>query len=173
MSSSAAVSVEVLTVASHDEGYFQALQHSCQRHGLPLTVLGFGTPWGGFNTKFRLMLEALATRNPNDLVMFVDAFDVIILQDADVLVKRFLALTNGGKRVLFGVDNPQKDHSRKALVGLMYGGLCRSRNVNSGVYMGRVWLLQRMLSALARINRMDRADDQSPHRASFQGKGQT
>ena len=57
--------------ATHEEGYFRALQESCKRHRMPLTVLGWGQPWRGFNWRFRLMQEALATRPPDLVVMLL------------------------------------------------------------------------------------------------------
>lgn len=56
---------------------------SCERHQLPLTVLGQGQRWQGFRWKLQLVRDALQVDvnqgRGDDLVAFVDAYDVIIL----------------------------------------------------------------------------------------------
>jgi hypothetical protein len=160
--------IEALTVCTHDAGYFRALRESCERQDLPLTVLGFGQPWRGLNGKFQLVREALARRPPDRIVLFVDAFDVLLLQHRDVLRHRFdtLLLTDGGGGVLFGVENPRGYAACEGVKRRVFGA-CGAKTVNTGVYMGRVDRLRPLLAALHRANADATADDQRPGRERF------
>ena len=141
--------LDVVTVCTHDEGWYAALHASCQRHGLQLTVLGWGERWRGFNWKFHLMREYLAKVPADRLVAFVDAYDVIVLCDAREIVRRFRKLTSGGPEqdIVLGVENPLGDR----LVGFVKGipfRPCGDFIINSGVYMGTAGRLRRMLALL-------------------------
>lgn len=73
--------MKLVTVATHSERYFPYLELSAKRNGHDLVVLGWGEKWQGFAWKFMLMLEYLKTLKPDEIVCFVDAYDVVILED--------------------------------------------------------------------------------------------
>lgn len=150
--------VRVITVATHDEGYFSALAESCHRAGMPLTVLGWGERWRGFNWKFNLVRDHLRTLPPAAMVVFVDAFDVVVLQDSAETLRRYRALTGGGDgRVVFSVDNPTANPIMD-VVGRMAFSRCGTRIINTGVYMGPA---ARVIEVLDVVDgRDDRYDDQ-------------
>lgn len=141
--------LQVVTVCTHDAGWFAALRASCARHGLPLAVLGWGQPWRGFNWRLHLMREHLRSLPADALVLFVDAYDVLILQDEATIVERFLRLSDGGARVLFGTEH-LANHSRAFDGGMtmIFGGRCRGRFLNAGCYLGRVAAVARYLDVV-------------------------
>ena len=87
-----AYTMPVITVATHEEGYLAALKHSCKRFGYDLSVLGWKQPWRGFRWRMNLVLNALRHLRPEDVVMFVDAFDVVMTGPATEARDTFLSL---------------------------------------------------------------------------------
>jgi hypothetical protein len=69
--------IHIVTVATESKYYFPYLVESCKKHGLNLEVLGFGEKWTGFNMRFRLMTDYLKQLPENDIVCFVDGYDVL------------------------------------------------------------------------------------------------
>jgi hypothetical protein len=77
----------IVTYATHQQGYLETLKESCP----DLVVLGYGTKWNGFRDKAMGVSEFCKTKNPDDLVCFVDGFDSVVL-DKDVIEKRYREL---------------------------------------------------------------------------------
>lgn len=84
--------LHVITVATHAEGYFPTLLQSAALLGIKIHILGWGKKWSSYDMKFRLVLTFCRTTPPDDVVMFVDGFDAVILQPPDVIMQRFLNL---------------------------------------------------------------------------------
>src|SRR5258708_29452275 len=84
--------VSIVTVATHEAGYMKWLKLSCQKNGCELIVLGAGQKWGGYSMRFGLLLDFCRTRNNDDIVCFIDAYDVLMLKHVDKLEKRFLKI---------------------------------------------------------------------------------
>jgi hypothetical protein len=83
--------LHVAAVATHMERYMPLLVQSTGRLGIQMDVLGWGEKLTGFAFRLRKSLEYVQELPPNDVVMFIDAFDVILLQNADVIMKKFQA----------------------------------------------------------------------------------
>ncbi len=79
----------VVTVATHERGYFKFLKESCKKHNLDLHVLGMGKVWEGFQWKYSLMKQFLRTRPVDEVVVFVDGYDVFALADEKTIESRF------------------------------------------------------------------------------------
>lgn len=80
----------VCTVASFTNGNLEKLQSSCNQHHIDLEIIGLGLPYYGNGTKLLRMSEYLETLDDDDIVMFVDAFDVLIIADKEVILSKFL-----------------------------------------------------------------------------------
>jgi len=81
--------MKVITVATEDGGYFKSLQESAVRHNYDLIVLGYGMKWGGFGWRVHIILDYLKTLPSNEIIMVVDAYDVILLRDSTELFEEF------------------------------------------------------------------------------------
>lgn len=90
--------LHVAAVATHLERYMPLLTQSAGRLGIQLMVLGWGEKLTGFAFRLRKTLEFVRELPPNDVVMFIDAFDVILLQNADIIMKKFRA--SGAKMIV-------------------------------------------------------------------------
>jgi hypothetical protein len=82
----------VCTVASYKTENLNKLLLSCEINHIDLEVVGLGLPYYGNGTKLIRMAEYLKTLDDDEIVMFVDAFDVIIVADKEVLLEKFLSM---------------------------------------------------------------------------------
>lgn len=125
--------MRVITVATVKKGYFHALEKSCNDLGYTLTVLGLDQPWTGLTMKFRLVKDHIKDLPPDEIIIFVDAFDVIFLKHSSELKKKLQDIPHD--KILFGKDNYY------LALSMIYGSPTFSDPVkgyiNSGVYIGR------------------------------------
>lgn len=128
------VGVKLVTVATQSERYFPILVESCKKYGADLVVLGWGQPWEGFLMRFRLMMEYLDTLDDDDIVCFIDAYDVVLLTPLDILENRFRSI---GAKIAVAVE-------KKSEREYFYGS-CQNKSINAGTYIGYVSSLKDML----------------------------
>ncbi|KAK9803633.1 hypothetical protein WJX72_007058 [[Myrmecia] bisecta] len=130
--------LHTVTVATYD---MESL-HTMLKSNPDVILLGMGEQWGGFRTKFILMLDFLRTVHPDDVVLFVDAFDTLFLECDRGLLETYLAL---GHDIIFNAETNCWPEQWKAPFFPEHPGPWRAphiqhrpRFLNSGVYMGRV-----------------------------------
>jgi hypothetical protein len=153
----------LVTVATHSQGYFDTLVSSCERHGHVLNVLGWGQPWKGFGQKLNyLTLFIRDHTQPDDVVMFIDAFDVVMLScEADIMnaFSEFESIHGGGEdscKIWMSCCSESMDVFQKALKHWYFGDAF----INSGTYIGRACAVGSLLEkAEALIDGCD-GDDQ-------------
>jgi len=84
----------VLTCCTEYRQETAILQRSATRNGFAFHAVGLGKPWGGFSTKFLTYYAALHQLlaseevRPDALVIVMDAWDTVILGDADELLHK-------------------------------------------------------------------------------------
>ena len=81
--------MKLLTIATQAEGYFDLLKQSAEQWGYDLEVLGWQQKWQGFAWKLALYKEALNNLPPNEPVVCVDGYDVVIIGPAEEMAKKF------------------------------------------------------------------------------------
>jgi hypothetical protein len=148
--------ISIVTVATHQSGYFGILQQSCGNGGLPLTVLGFGKKWRGMSMKINMLLEYLRGKEDSDIVVMVDAFDVAMLGNKKELIERYLSL---GKPIVVGVE--AKNGWLKWLACKLYFGTYCGNIINAGGFMGRAKELRFMIETACRDTGSLDMNDQS------------
>ena len=130
------MAIYIVTVANKSDGYYEILKKSCIRNGCNLITLGFGEKWGGFVWKYKKLQEFLKTIDPSDIVIFVDGFDVIMVDHIDIFMERYKKFNKS--IVLSIINNPDiiKYFEKKVFNTIKYKGseywLC------SGLYVGVV-----------------------------------
>jgi hypothetical protein len=129
--------MRLFAVCTHVEGWYDALVGSAVRGGYNLTTIGWQEKWGGFVWRMSLMLDALKNLDREEIICFVDAYDVIMLVPAIELRQRYDALVLDG-RVLLGVENPMKEPFMRAIKKGVFGTCVNGYTVNAGAYMGSV-----------------------------------
>ncbi|KAM7543176.1 hypothetical protein Aperf_G00000010653 [Anoplocephala perfoliata] len=144
--------LHVYTVATDENDALQRFKRSADIYGYKVRVLGSGENWLGGDVihfpgggqKVRLLREALepfAADNEN-LVLFVDSYDVVFMDTEDVFLQKYDALNH---RVIFGAEKfcwPQ------TFLATKYPPVkeTESRFLNSGLFVGPVADIYRIVT---------------------------
>jgi len=148
--------VKLITVATHTEGYLPWLEKSCKRFNIELIKLGFGQKWLGFSWRIKLIIDYLKDINPNELIIFIDAYDVIMLRPLDDIEEYFndiVKMTN--KKIIMSEDKNINKFSD--LLAKSYFGTCKDLRICAGSYLGKA---SDILKILNRLEFNDNDDDQ-------------
>lgn len=136
------------TVATRNEGYYNALVESCRRNEIDLVVLGFGQKWQGFAWRFLLMKDFIdSIDNDNDIVIFLDAFDIIAIQHVSIILKRFIEFNSP---LVLSTEIKKDTYYMKYLRRRIFGH-CDRADVCGGAYMGYVYALRILYSKICHI----------------------
>jgi len=134
--------MKIITVATHSESYFPLFKESCLKNNLELVVLGFGQKWSGFSWKFHLISEYIEDLPLDEIVIFCDAFDVIVLNTTDIL-SRFQSFNSDVVISSLNMSNNLLDYiSNKSFPK------CHNNSINTGLYMGTVSGLKQLFQDL-------------------------
>ena len=140
----ARMQTHVLTVGTDQSKMFM-LEQSSERHGINFLNLGHGVEWRGGSMsetgggqKINLVRSHVQSLPDDDLVLFCDAYDVIIADNLETIVERFLGFDCD---ILFAAERdcwPDRGLEKKFKeTGTPY------RYLNSGLYMGKVEALKK------------------------------
>jgi hypothetical protein len=152
--------LHIVTVVNESKYYFPYLEESCERNGKELEVLGLGEKWTGFNFKYKKMVEYLKTLPENDIVCFVDGYDVICVRDLNDIKEQFLEIKEKtGCKMIVGHDKLIITELLR-LFSSLYFGNCDGQYLNSGTYIGYVKDVFEILIDIIRKSPNDDADDQ-------------
>ncbi len=152
--------MKVITVATHPERYYNSLLESAKKNNIDLNVLGMGEKWQGFGWKFTKMIEYLEKVNKDEIVMFIDAYDVIFIDDISKIEKKFLEIKSKNNfKIFIGVDLIPKNIIYKYLYKKVFSNNNKN-NINSGVYMGYAKDIYDVLSNIKNNYNMNNMDDQ-------------
>ena len=124
-----------ITVATEKNvGYYRILVESCKRNNIDLIVLGLGQEWKGFTMRFDLWMNYLNTLKDNEIVMINDAYDVVILQNSNTILNKFLKFNK--KIVLSGENELQHYFLPK----------CFNHIINMGNIIGYVYYIKKFIN---------------------------
>ncbi|KAF0977321.1 hypothetical protein FDP41_003974 [Naegleria fowleri] len=163
-----------ITIATKINENACKLIYSALRNGINFNILGFGMEQFTLSQKIDITFEEIEkVKNPNAILMFLDAYDVVVLQHAEAIVSKFLNKFQGYSAVYnaemnchpFGVVESAKKR---------WGGdpYClsqyppspnRFRYLNSGAFIGRqsaLLDLYKKILALPQDIKEDLFDDQ-------------
>lgn len=132
------MSLEVVTYANKSSGLFEKLVNN--EHDVPVKVLGWGTKWNGFSDKIKGLLDYIQNKSDDEIILFIDGFDSLVNKPVDdKLIEIFKQYDCG---VLVSRD---REGSGRLLSRRIFGN-CGAYTVNSGMYMGYVKYLKKLLS---------------------------
>lgn len=137
---------------------FLKLQESCKKNQVDFIVLGKEAEYPGNGTKLQMMLDFLLRGdvNDHDIVMFIDAYDVIILADKQQILNKFLAMNIP---FLIAAEkscgSPEPGWNPMLYSGLFPPSPSSFRYINTGTYIGYVGYLKRWLEDLKFIRERD------------------
>lgn len=140
--------MKVVTVATHSYSYFPILKDSCKRNYIDIEVLGWGEHWTGFQFKFKKM-EAFSKQilKDEEWIIFIDAFDVLVLNNVQFLENFLLEMENQGKDMVVVTEYYYPIVLRKRLNELVFGSF-RDKNICSGLYAVKKHRLEDMLTMI-------------------------
>jgi hypothetical protein len=150
-----------ITVATRPHHVLNKIIEQVQKQNEQIFVLGLqenrSIGWEGtanFGVKLRETRDFLfhPQINPQDIVLFTDAYDVIYQGDFDEIVARFLEFS---KPLVFGCEttcNPIPSYEQYYQIRS-----CEFPYLNSGLFIGRAWALRK---CFAGYQYNDRDDDQ-------------
>jgi hypothetical protein len=152
------MATHIVTVATESKFYFPYLVESCKINGIELEVLGYGEKWRGYNWRFRIMIDYLDKLPEDDVVCFVDGYDVVCCRDLHQLKDEFLKIKRETNcKIVTGKANTSWFLK---LLGLMHFGVCNDELLNAGTYIGLVKDLKIIIRKIYQNNPDDSADDQ-------------
>lgn len=133
--------MEIITYATHSFGLFDKLINN--EYKIPVKVLGWGQKWHGFTDKYKGILEYINHKNDDDIIIFLDGFDTKINKEPVELLRLFKSFNC---KILF---------SKEIEVGYnrVVFPTCKNNIIaNTGMYMGYVKELRKILSTLLKEN---------------------
>ncbi|KAK0393083.1 hypothetical protein QR680_000047 [Steinernema hermaphroditum] len=154
----------IVTVATEETDGLRRLMRTAQDHDHHLFVYGRGEQWNGGDMRYyqgggqkiRILRDALKNYKDKDaVIMFVDAYDVVVNAKTDIILDRFYHEFDNA-RIVFGAEGfcwPDKELATKYPL-VSFG----KRYLNSGLYMGYVSDIYKMLEMGAEVKDTD--DDQ-------------
>jgi hypothetical protein len=151
--------VHIVTVATESKYYFPYLVESCKRHGTELKVLGYGEKWEGFSWRFKKMLDYLKSLPEDDIVCFVDGYDVLCVRDINELKAEFLRIKKEQNCKIIIAEDKNDNVFFKYVASALYDQ-CQKININAGTYIGKVKDVYSILTEISLKNPGSDNDDQ-------------
>jgi hypothetical protein len=133
--------IHLVTIATHNEGYYNALNKSSRKNNYDLVTLGWGKKWEGFIMKYRLLLENLNSFNDNDIIILIDAYDVIVTEKKDVVIEKFKKFN---KPILLSRDGYTGNSIFNYIHGKIFDEYYNIK-ICAGLMMGYTWALKKLI----------------------------
>jgi hypothetical protein len=150
--------LHVVTVVTESKYYFPYLVKTCKRNGKELEVLGYGEKWEGFNWRYIKMMEYLRRLPKDDIVCFVDGYDVVCCRDLNEMIPEFIKIKETtGCKMIVGIDN---GNPIIMFFGKFLFGEYNNQQLNAGTYIGFVSDVLEIIEKVYKLNPNNDADDQ-------------
>lgn len=118
------------------------LFESAKFHGVEIENLAPSTEWNGLQDKLIAMKKKLEQHAEDDIVCFVDAYDVIVNTDMDTMLKTF---TDSKCEILFGGETNLDPPVLKEHLDKYPESPTIFRFINTGVYIGYVRAIRKII----------------------------
>ena len=99
--------LKIITVATKDDGYFRVLKQELTDAKIDHKILGYGQKWEGWVWRTNLILNYLKSLNPNDIVMVIDGYDVLMVGNEKDIMKKYLSFNTD---IVFGVHHSESQY---------------------------------------------------------------
>jgi len=137
--------LHLCTTASHWKPEVEQLINSCDANGLAIEVFGLGEPFT-LDNKLRHCMAFIENLPDDDVAMFVDAYDVLLLAGEEKILDAFLSMN---EPIVFSGE--AKCHPYKQVAAKYPESPTKFRYLNSGSYIGYVKDLKRVFAAMLPI----------------------
>ncbi|CDR33002.1 glycosyltransferase domain-containing protein [Criblamydia sequanensis] len=133
--------LHICTVASRPKPGLQQLLLSAEKFGLKVEVLGMGLPYKKNGQKLSYMKMYLENIPDTDLVLFVDAYDVIFLANENVIKDKFYSFNSP-----FVISAETNCFPFQELASAYPESPTLFKYLNSGTYMGYAGYIKFLLN---------------------------
>ena len=137
----------ICAVASKEHKNLDKLIQSCQQHQINLEILGMNEPYLGNGTKLLRIQEYIENLEEDEIVMVVDAYDVLIVADKEVILQKFLDMQSP-----LIMSTEKNCFPRKRLANRYPNSPTPFKYINTGGFIGYVRNLKALLKELSPIN---------------------
>jgi hypothetical protein len=147
--------LHIVTVATEIKYYMKYLIETIKTNGGELVILGFGEKWQGFNWRNKLILNYISNLDDDDILCFIDGYDVLCVKNLDSLVDKFEFIKNREKcKIIVGYENILS-------IGNKIGNfMIFNSTINAGTYICKIKDLKEIITSILKINQLDDSDDQ-------------
>ena len=143
----------VVTVASHPTTTLRQLMESCELNEIQIEVLGMGLPYKGNGQKLSYLKKHLKNIPDDHIVMFIDAYDCLILANQEQILNKFL---RANTQCVISAETNLYPHTQ--LMNRYPISPTKFKYLNSGSIIGYAGYLKKLLKSLKPINK--RGSDQ-------------
>ena len=81
--------MKVVTMATHDERMLDILKKSVSNRGMTLNIFGWGGIWENYGTKLHLFNQHIQQYDDNEIILFMDAYDTILLANEEEILSKY------------------------------------------------------------------------------------
>lgn len=138
-----AASFHVCALANRETVGFQQFLYSCHYHGIQVELLGWGQPYQGGTQKLLLLENYLNALPEEDLLLFVDSFDVVFLTGKEEISTRFQKMN-----LPFLMSAERNCYPHTELRERFPPSPTSFRYLNSGTFIGPVKEVKKVLQGL-------------------------
>lgn len=149
----------LVTYATHNSGYLNALKKSSKTNGFELVILGENKKWEGFMQRIFDIITFLQTQNPKEIICFVDGFDVLTLGTKEEFIHKFNSFNTD--KVIFSAS---KDNY---FLNIIYGNVNQTdsnyeyNRLCAGTYVGYCNKIIELFENICQLNKLNSdSDDQ-------------
>lgn len=158
--------LHVCTVATKNTSGFENLKKSCKSVGLRLTALGMGEEYSGNYVKLIWTKKFISTLAKDDILLFIDGYDVIILADEQEILDKF---TEMNAQFIIGAEPVLYPSKHRILVNYPESPT-KFRYINSGCYIGYVSAIEEILDDLIAHYPSYKSDQKRTHEHFLRNK---
>jgi hypothetical protein len=120
----------IVTYATHSERYFELLKKSCP----DLIVLGMGEKWNGFYGKIKAVVDFCRSKQPEDIVCYVDGFDSVVLVSPEEILEQYKSF----QAPLVISKATTSDDLAGTYIQAKLFSKCKNVGLNLGLFVGTV-----------------------------------
>ena len=145
------VLLHIVTVATQKNRHLERLEASCKNYKLPLEILGMGDTYKAHGKKITLVRQFIDQLPDEDIVLYVDAYDVVFLDDLQAIKNTFLEMN---VPLVFAAESTLSSHHQYKWKNrlLTYLNYPKSQTIyrylNAGTFMGRIKACKTLFDAV-------------------------
>ena len=116
-----------------------------------LVILGLNTQWEGYFNRFKMLQTYFETLKDDDIVCFIDAYDVLPTKNINALHDKFIDFTNKHPSVKMIIGHDETKPLNNFFGNLLFGSVNGIR-LNGGTYIGYVKNIKEIITYIINNN---------------------